>query len=197
MRSHFYYGDSVNQVSLDDGFHRIGSDPFWLPVDAKDPVRRLRGQLPAPVTVWTAASPDGSPVGITVSSVLIAEGDTATVIGLIAPLSDFWDAVQITRRFLVHVLSADQVRVADQFALRYPGDPFEGLATSNSEHGPILDGSATWAKCCLDSHMEVGWSVLAKGLIVDIMAAANPRLPLVNYRGRYLSVGPRKNPPDG
>jgi 3-hydroxy-9,10-secoandrosta-1,3,5(10)-triene-9,17-dione monooxygenase reductase component len=180
-------------VSSDDGIHRIGADPFWLPVNARDPVLRLRGQLVAPVTVWTTYAPDGSSAGITVSSVLIAEGDTPSIMGLMAPLSDFWEAVQTTKRFVVHVLSADHVRIADQFALRYPGDSFEGLSTSRSDHGPILDAVPTSAKCFLNAHMEAGWSLLVKGSLEDINAAADPAVPLVHYRGRYLTIGPRKN----
>jgi 3-hydroxy-9,10-secoandrosta-1,3,5(10)-triene-9,17-dione monooxygenase reductase component len=179
-------------VSLDDGIHRIGSDPLWVPEDAKDPVRRLRGQLAAPVSVWTTYAPDGSGVGITVSSVLIAEDHTPSIMGLIAPLSDFWDAVQASKRFVIHVLSADQVRIADQFALRYPGDAFEGLSTSMSDHGPILDDVPTWAKCSLTARLEAGWSLLLKGSLEDINAAATPPLPLVHYRGRYLTIGPRR-----
>jgi flavin reductase (DIM6/NTAB) family NADH-FMN oxidoreductase RutF len=191
-RPDFYYGDSVNAVGLDDGIHRIGSDPSWLPADLKDSVRRLRGQVTAPVTVWTTYADDASQVGITVSSVLIAEGDTPLIMGLVSPLSDFWDALQTTKRFVVHVLSTDQRRIADQFALRYPGDSFEGLSTSGSDHGPILDAVLTRTKCLLTAQLEAGWSLLLKGSLQEITAAEQPPLPLVHYRGRYLTLESRK-----
>ena len=180
-------------MSFDDGFHRIGSDPLSLDLDAKEPARRLRGQLAAPVTVWTTNAPDGSSSGITVSSVLIADGETPSIMGLVAPLSDFWDAVKITKRFVVHVLSADQMRMADQFALRYPGDSFDGLSVSQSDHGPLLPDVATHAKCSLIASLEAGWSLLLKGSIDVIAAAADPAPPLLHYRGRYLTTGPRRN----
>src|SRR4051812_27739109 len=97
----------------------IGEDPFAVPIAQRDPVRRLRGRLPAAVTVWTASFADGRPTGITVSSVLIGEGEPPVVLGLIGTLTDFWDAVCESRRFVVHVLDEDQRRVADEFAGRY------------------------------------------------------------------------------
>jgi 3-hydroxy-9,10-secoandrosta-1,3,5(10)-triene-9,17-dione monooxygenase reductase component len=53
-----------------------GQPPFAVPPERRDPTRRLRGRLVAPVTVWTAGRPPGG-AGLTVSSVLVAEGDPA------------------------------------------------------------------------------------------------------------------------
>ena len=47
-------------------------NPFVAAVEDRDPGRRLRGRLVAPVTVWTASGADG-PVGLTVSSVLMVK----------------------------------------------------------------------------------------------------------------------------
>ena len=78
-------------MGFDDGYRRIGSDPFLAA--EQDSARRLRGRLTVPVTVWTAYDRDGIPAGITVSSVLVVEGEPPEVIGLLGPLSEFWDAV--------------------------------------------------------------------------------------------------------
>src|SRR5687767_7984275 len=100
---------------------RIGSDPFAVPIADRDRTRRFRGRLPYPVTVWTASASDGRATGLTISSILVAEGDPPTVLGLVSPLSDVWDTITETRRFVVHVLSAGDRRLADDFAGRYPG----------------------------------------------------------------------------
>ena len=50
--------------------------PFAVPPERRDPARRLRGRLVAPVTVWTAGHPSTG-AGLTVSSVLVAEGQPA------------------------------------------------------------------------------------------------------------------------
>lgn len=182
-------------VGLDDGFHRIGSDPYAVGVEAKDPARRLRGRLPAPVTIWTTYAPDGTPAGITVSSLVIAEGDVPAVMGLIAPLSDFWEAVRVTKRFVVHVLDADQTRLADQFALRYPVRPFDDLSVSRSDHGPVLDGVATLARATLTAYFEAGYSLLVRGALDDIELAADPSRPLIHFQGRYFAAASPRQPP--
>ena len=179
-------------MGLDDGFQRIGSDPFEVQPSARDLGRRLRGQLPAPVTVWTTYGTGGTPLGITVSSVLIAEGDTTSVLGLIAPLSDFWEALGVSKRFVMHVLDSQHTRIADQFALRYPGSPFEGLGFSPSDYGPVLDEVETNARCSMSAYLDEGYSLLVRASVDDLELAADPTRPLVHYRGRYVTVGPRR-----
>jgi 3-hydroxy-9,10-secoandrosta-1,3,5(10)-triene-9,17-dione monooxygenase reductase component len=71
------------------------SDPFATPVQDRSAVRRLRGRLAAPVTLWTAPGP----AGLTVSSMLVADGDPGRIVGLIDEESGFWDAVEQAGRF--------------------------------------------------------------------------------------------------
>lgn len=174
-----------------DGFRRIGADPFAVPEEAKDPARRLRGRLASPVTVWTAYGPDGSPTGITVSSILVVEGDPPSVVGLIAPLSDFWESATATKRFVVHVLESDQVLAAERFALRYPGDPFDGVSVSVSEYGPVLDDVATRGLATLAAYSEAGYGLIVRASLdaVESPPAGGP--PLVHYRGSYFTTGER------
>jgi flavin reductase (DIM6/NTAB) family NADH-FMN oxidoreductase RutF len=179
-------------VSVDDGFQRIGSDPFQLPVDQRDHVRRLRGRLPGPVTVWTAYEEAELRTGLTVSSVLIAEGEPPSVLGLIAPDSAFWDALRASKRFVVHVLDRAQTRIADQFALKYPGDPFEGLSVARSDHGPVLSEVSTRARATLMGNIDAGYYLLIRGSIDDVELDPNPTAPLIHYRGRYFTTGIRK-----
>lgn len=179
-------------MSVDDGFQRIGSDPFELPVDERDSVRRLRGRLPGPVTVWTAYGDAGLTTGLTVSSVLVGEGEPPTVLGLIAPDSAFWDALRGSKRFVVHILDLAQARIADQFALRYPGDPFEGLSIAASDHGPVLSEVRTRSRATLMGYIDAGYSLLIRGSVDEVELDPNPTDPLVHYRGRYFTTGIRK-----
>ncbi len=142
-----------------------------------------------PVTIWTAYGKEGSPEGITVSSVLIGEGDPPSVLGLIAPDSSFWDAVCASKRFVVHVLDKAQVRIADQFALRYPGDTFEGLSVVRSDHGPVLSDVPTRSAITLIGIVEAGYSLLIRGSIDEVELDPNPVQPLIHYRGRYVTTG--------
>lgn len=178
-------------MSIEDGFKRTGSDPFELPLEMRDPIRRFRGRIPMPVTVWTANGNEGGPEGLTVSSIFIGEGDPPSVLGLIAPDSSFWDAMRESKRFVVHVLDQSHTRIADQFALRYPGDPFEGLSVVSSDYGPVLRDVTTRSAITLMGFMEGGYSLLIRGSIEDVELDPNPMQPLIHYRGRYFTTSAR------
>jgi flavin reductase (DIM6/NTAB) family NADH-FMN oxidoreductase RutF len=178
-------------VSIEDGFERIGSDPFELPLEERDHIRRFRGRMPMPVTIWTANGNEGRPEGITVSSILIGEGDPPSVLGLIAPDSSFWDAVRASKRFVVHVLDKAHARIADQFALRYPGDPFEGLSVVRSDYGPVLSDVTTRSAITFMGFIEGGYSLLIRGTIDEVELDADPTPPLIHYRGRYFTTSAR------
>ena len=164
-----------------------------MPEDQRDPVRRLRGRMPAPVTVWTAWGPARRPVGLTVSSIMLSEGEPALVLGLIGPLTDLHDALEAAGRFVVHVLDAGQVRLADQMAGRYPTDPFTGQEIETSEFGPILVATPVRACCQVVSRQEAGWFELVSARIEDVSIpdGDDATAPLVHFRSRYETVAPR------
>ena len=92
------------------------SDPFATPEGERSQVRRLRGRLPAPVTLWTAGA-ERERVGLTVSSVLIADGDPGRLLGIVDEESDLWPVLERTGRFAVVLLDADERRMADVLAV--------------------------------------------------------------------------------
>ena len=91
--------------------------PFQTPPDERDPVRQFRGRLVAPVTVFTAGG-EGSWAGLTVSSLMIAEGEEASVVALIGPATDLWDQIEATQTFIVHILDDSQREHGDRRAAR-------------------------------------------------------------------------------
>ena len=170
-------------MAPDGGIHY--ENPFITPQEARDPVRRLRGRLAAPVTLWTAGSPD-EPFGLTMSSVLIAEGDPAVVFGLMKPGGDLLEAIRETGAFVVHVLDESHQALADVFAgLRpSPGGMFAGLDIVRSDWGPVLTGIANRAYCRLQDVLDAGYLQLVRGCI-DRIEPASLEDPLVYFRGRY------------
>jgi hypothetical protein len=52
--------------------------------------------------------------GLTVSSVLVAEGEPARPLGLIDPTSAFWEAMLETRAFVVHVFAVGDRALAER-----------------------------------------------------------------------------------
>jgi flavin reductase (DIM6/NTAB) family NADH-FMN oxidoreductase RutF len=113
---------------------RAGTDPHREAASlrrsarASQPDPPVRGRLVAPVTLWTAGHPPGW-AGLTVSSDLVAEGEPARPLGLIDPISAFWEAMQKTRAFVVHVLAVGNRALAERFSEVRPPihSPFERL----------------------------------------------------------------------
>jgi 3-hydroxy-9,10-secoandrosta-1,3,5(10)-triene-9,17-dione monooxygenase reductase component len=169
---------------------RIGGQaPFAVPPGRRDPARRLRGRLVAPVTVWTAGRPPGG-AGLTVSSVLVAEGDPARLLGLIDPTSALWEVVQASGAFVVHVLTAADRALAERFSEVRPPirAPFERLEVAESPWGPVLGGRRPWAACRLTGSTPVGYGELVEGAI-EQLELDDGEDPLAWLHGRYRSVG--------
>jgi flavin reductase (DIM6/NTAB) family NADH-FMN oxidoreductase RutF len=169
------------------------SDPFATPDDAKSSLRRLRGRLPAAVTLWTALGGDARPAGLTVSSTVVVDGEPGRLLGVIDPESDLYAAVQASGRFAMTVLRASDRRVADIFAGIMPaaGGPFRD-GWVQTAYGPVPVGSPSWAGCRLDATAAVGWGVLVTAT-VEAVRLGDDDPPLVHYRGRYAD-GPQSGP---
>lgn len=159
------------------------TDPFATPDPERSPVRRLRGRLPAPVTLWTAPGP----AGLTVSSVLVADGEPARVLGLIDEESDLWPALRAAGRFTICPLSAGQQQLADRFAglAPAPGGWFAQEPWQQTGYGPVPAGDQSWAGCELVTARPCGYALLVEATLVRVSLGADEADPLVHYRGRY------------
>ena len=163
-------------------------DPFSTPLEARQPIRRFRGRLASGVTIWTAGA-GTERMGLTMSSVLVAEGNPPSILGLMSDTTDLYERIRTTERFVVHVLDATEAIAADVFAgLRpSPGGKFEGVAFSEGEWGPILSQMPTRAYCRFAEETEVGYHRLMRGEVERIELEELER-PLVYFRGRYRSL---------
>ena len=166
-------------------------NPFVTPVDRRDPARRLRGRLVSPVTVWTSGSVD-APVALTMSSVLIADGDPPVVLGLLNDTTDLWECINRTGAFVVHVLKKEDNALSDEFAgLRpSPGGPFSTLDVQQTEWGPVLALRRNRAFCRLRASENAGYQRLVTGEI-ERVELDDLDSPLVLFRGRYRGLEPR------
>jgi 3-hydroxy-9,10-secoandrosta-1,3,5(10)-triene-9,17-dione monooxygenase reductase component len=158
------------------------NDPFATPEDDRSPVRRLRGRLAAPVTLWTAPGPGG----LTVSSMLVADGDPGRVLGLIDEESELWAAIEKSGRFAVALLGPSDRQLADRFAglMPAPGGLFATGEWTPTDYGPVPAHLGAWAGCRLVSSRGCGWALLVEGVLETISLAAAQE-PLIHYRGRY------------
>lgn len=184
--------------------------PFVPPVDLRDPIRRLRGRLPAPVTVWTSV---GAPTsarpgageagrtwrdGWTVSSLLIGEGELGQVVALLDEDAEYWELLAAARTATINVLGPGQGAVADAFArlTPSPGGPFrtgewaqdapEGQAPWPAGYGPRLTGAAAWVGVRLveQDPVHAGWALLVRATI-EWLELAEGVAALTHLRGAY------------
>lgn len=164
--------------------------PFLTPEPDRDPVRRARGRLNAPVTIWTTGE-GRERAGLTVSSMIIAEGEPAQVIGLVNPDSALGEVIEENRTFVVNVLSSEHRTVSDVFADRTPspGGKFRTGDWAASDWGPTLTGVPAWIGArLLDGPMlRAGWAYLVRAEIekVHLSALVAGDQALGYLRGRY------------
>jgi 3-hydroxy-9,10-secoandrosta-1,3,5(10)-triene-9,17-dione monooxygenase reductase component len=162
------------------------TDPFATPEQEKSAIRRLRGRLAQPVTLWTAPGP----AGLTVSSVLVADGEPGRVLGLIDEESDLWEAVERSEVFAVAPLGPADGQLADRFAglMPAPGGLFAAGEWVSTGYGPVPATAGIWAGCRLTGRRPVGWALLVEAVVEHVEAAA-PAAPLIHFRGRYRELG--------
>lgn len=162
--------------------------PFADPPSARDAVRAFRGRLATGVTLWTAAG-ERRPAGLTVSSVLVANGAPARLLALLDPLADLTEALRSSGRAAVTVLGRDQVRLAEVFGgtAPAPGGPFRQAGFTDTDWGPVPAGAQTWAGVRLEEARELGWSLLITCAIEHVESGGDAE-PLVHHRGRYPRV---------
>lgn len=171
----------------------IHSDhPFVPPESERAPIRRLRGRLGGSVSLWTTGV-GRARAGLTISSLLVADGEPGLVLGLLDEDSDLWDALVEQRTAVVQLLAWEHRALADAFAgvAPAPGGPFRTGEWEQTAWGPLLAGVSAWAGVRLvdGPARSVGWSVLAEAVVEHVQLAdsiAGEQDPLVHRRGRYV-----------
>lgn len=181
-------------------------DPFATPEPDRSAGRRLRGRLALPVTLWTAgalgapgtpaAAPAPNPssatraAGLSVASVVVADGDPAHVLGLIDEESELWEALESTGVAVVTILTEADRALADVFGFvsPAPGGPFTTAQWRASTWGPVLELPRAWAGVRLVDARAVGYSLLIDTVVEKSELASESPAPLVLHRGRYLGA---------
>ena len=157
-------------------------NPFAEP---PDPVRQLRGRIGGAVSLWTAGSGDER-AGLAVSSVMVANGDPAAVVGLIDPDSELYAALVGTGRGVVQLLHWADHDLAEAFGgvAPAPGGLFRLGTWEQTAAGPALVDRTRALVRYVESR-DVGWSSLVVAEIDEIVIAPDEQ-PLEHRRGRYL-----------
>ena len=164
-------------------------NPFSTPPELREPARRFRGRLASPVTLWTAGVMD-RPTGLTISSLVVAEGRPSSVLGLVNDTTDLWESIQETEAFVVHILEDRHRRLAERFAgmMPSPGGLFEGVAVAPTAWGPRISDATNRAYCRLSGTLELGYQHLVRA-VVEQLDVGELEAPLVHWQGRYRRLG--------
>ena len=153
-----------------------------------DPVRRFRGRLGGVVSLWTAGA-GAERAGLTVSSVMVANGEPGRVLGLLDPDAELTDRVATTGLAVVQLLEWDDRALAEAFGgtAPAPGGPYTLGSWTETPYGPAL-ADRTRALVRVESTADVGWSLLVTATIEHVVMV-DDRHPLEHRRGRYLRGG--------
>jgi flavin reductase (DIM6/NTAB) family NADH-FMN oxidoreductase RutF len=162
--------------------------PFETPADQRDPARRFRGRLAGPVTIVTSGSGNHR-TGLTVSSLVVAEGEPSRIYFLLGSTTDLFYGLEETGKFVVHILESKDQALADVFAgLRpSPGGKFAAVEAEQTEWGPVLTNIETRAYCTFEGGDEETFFIVAEGRI-DKLELSEIADPLVYFRGRYRKL---------
>ena len=140
--------------------------------------RQLLGRFATGVTVVTTRAPDGSPLGMTASSV--------ASVSLDPPLLLVCDALHAATEFVVNVLAADQEAISRRFA-EDEEDRFDGLGYhENKQRLPVLEGVLAHIECTKQASLPAGDHTVFLGLVIG--GAVSDRRPLLYYRGGYANL---------
>jgi hypothetical protein len=136
------------------------------------------------VSLWTSGS-ERSRAGLTVSSLVVANGDPARILGLLDPDADLTETLIATGTAVVQLLRGPDTDLAEAFGGTgpAPGGPFRLGQWEQTAYGPVLVGRSH-ALVRLESTREVGWSVLAETIVEELSVVAGDD-GLEHRRGHY------------
>jgi flavin reductase (DIM6/NTAB) family NADH-FMN oxidoreductase RutF len=167
------------------------SHPFAVGEQDRNPLRRFRGRMASPVSIW-AATAHGMRAGWTLSSFLVADGDPGEVIGLIDEESPLADVLAESPTLTISLLGWGQRALADAFAgvAPAPGGPFALSNWQDTDWGPVLENSLGWIGARLKADPDhAGWGLLLRAVVERVEIQADPGDDLLCYvRGRYRSL---------
>jgi flavin reductase (DIM6/NTAB) family NADH-FMN oxidoreductase RutF len=155
-----------------------------LPEFSERELRDALGRFATGVTVVTTMTSAG-PLGITANSFSSVSLDPPLVLWAPARKSRRFPAFEAASHFAVHVLSAGQRELAEQFA--GPGEGFEGVAfVPGLGEAPLLGGCAARFECRHAAGYDGGDHLIVVGEVLRLVQA--DLAPLLYYRGGYCGL---------
>lgn len=147
--------------------------------------RTALGRFATGVTVVTAEAPDGAPIGLTVSSFNSVSLNPPLILWSLSLASSSLAAIRECERYVVNVLSAEQIALARRFATGKARERFGDMVPARAPGGtPMIDGPcAAWFECRNRSRYSEGDHLILVGEVEHCGHSAAP--PLVFHAGGF------------
>lgn len=149
--------------------------------------RNALGRFATGVTVITALSPEGKPIGVTVSSFNSVSLDPPLVLWSLSGNSPKLEAFRQASHYAINVLAGDQRNLSNRFASRTE-DRFADVPVHEGLGGtPLIDGCCAWFECTHEAHHPGGDHLIFVGR-VQRFARGESTSPLVFFDGAYAWI---------
>jgi flavin reductase (DIM6/NTAB) family NADH-FMN oxidoreductase RutF len=147
--------------------------------------RRIMGHFASGVAVVTSCRDDGSPCGLTVSSLASLSLDPRLMLICVENAADSRACIEAAGAYAVNVLEEGKGEaLARRFAASERGDKFTGVAYHPEQTGaPVLDDALAWMDCRVAEVLPGGDHTVFIGEV--LRGEAREGTPLVYYRGGY------------
>lgn len=169
------------------------------PLDPRE-FRHALGTFTTGVTVITARSGDGTPVGVTANSFNSVSLDPPLVLWSLARKSQSLSTFENATHWAVHILAHDQNELSSRFARSVSGpEKFDGVEYEEGlGSAPLLAGCTTRLQCRTAYIYDGGDHVILVGEVLKFDKSNTP--PLVFQSGNYAiatSTAQTIQPPPG
>lgn len=155
------------------------------PGDCGD-LRRAFGRFGTGVTIVTTVAGDGAWVGLTANSFNTVSLDPPIVVWSLSARSPSLPAFESSRRFVVNVLSQEQMHLSQRFS-RPVADKFGDVDVRlGIAQLPVLEGSAAIFECRTVSMEKMGDHILLLGEVERY--AYQESTPLLYLNGKYAQA---------
>jgi len=149
--------------------------------------RSALGRFVTGVTVITAETPElKRPIGLTISSFNSASLRPPLVLWSLSRKAASLTHFKRVERYVIHVLSADQIALAKRFAYGKQTDRFDGISLTRAPNGTLMlddPNCAAWFECHNLDQYEAGDHIIFIGQVERCDRHAVP--PLIYHAGGF------------
>jgi flavin reductase (DIM6/NTAB) family NADH-FMN oxidoreductase RutF len=149
----------------------------------KHEYRNALGKFGTGVAIVSTKTATNLPVGVTINSFNSVSLDPPIVLWSLNKQSPSLQAFDDTGKFVIHVLSQDQVDLSKRFSSRIE-DKFSNVGYEFGQLGvPLIQGCSAIFECTTWLRQEVGDHILFLGLVENFHSTEKEAL--LYYKGRY------------